>query len=116
MKPYQCHKRVQAAKIRAIVDKGDATVTLQFVDESNAAAYPAGSAASIEVDRSYIEKHKPQVGGYFVQYVDGYQSFSPAKAFEDGYAEVVPHDQQPSTADAPSNELSKKLNEKFGLY
>jgi hypothetical protein len=33
-----------------------------------------------------MHKHKPQVGGYFVQYRDGYKSFSPAAAFEEGYS------------------------------
>lgn len=33
----------------------------------------------------WVAKHRPQVGGYWVQYEDGYESFSPAKAFEAGY-------------------------------
>jgi hypothetical protein len=32
-----------------------------------------------------MHKHKPQVGGYYVLYKDGYASFSPASAFEEGY-------------------------------
>ena len=32
-----------------------------------------------------MEKHKPHAGGYYVVYDDGYKSFSPAKAFEEGY-------------------------------
>lgn len=39
----------------------------------------------IEVDAAYIDKHKPQPGGYYVVYADGYKSFSPAQAFEEGY-------------------------------
>jgi hypothetical protein len=30
----------------------------------------------------------PQPGGYFVVYKDGYKSFSPAKAFEEGYTRI----------------------------
>jgi hypothetical protein len=37
------------------------------------------------VSTEYVRKHKPVVGGYWVQYADGYQSFSPANAFEEGY-------------------------------
>jgi hypothetical protein len=37
------------------------------------------------IDAPYIAKHNPQVGGYFVEYDDGYHSFSPAEAFEAGY-------------------------------
>lgn len=33
----------------------------------------------------YVAKHKPEVGGYYVVYEDGYKSFSPAGAFESGY-------------------------------
>jgi hypothetical protein len=40
---------------------------------------------SIGVSPDYIRKHNPQPGGYFVVYDDGYQSFSPAEAFEEGY-------------------------------
>lgn len=43
---------------------------------------------SFHVDRAYLNTHKPEVGGYYVVYRDGYQSFSPAKAFEEGYTLV----------------------------
>jgi hypothetical protein len=43
---------------------------------------------SFFVDQAYMDKHKPEVGGYFVQYDDGYKSFSPAKAFEEGYTRI----------------------------
>jgi hypothetical protein len=33
-----------------------------------------------------LDKHKPEVGGYYVVYKEGYKSFSPAGAFEEGYA------------------------------
>jgi hypothetical protein len=33
-----------------------------------------------------MKKHRPQVGGYYVLYEDGYHSFSPAPAFESGYS------------------------------
>jgi hypothetical protein len=42
----------------------------------------------IRVDVPYLKKHRPQIGGYFVLYDDGYMSFSPAKAFEDGYTRI----------------------------
>ena len=38
--------------------------------------------------QSYIEKHAPLVGGYFVRYEDGYESFSQAAAFEGGYTPI----------------------------
>jgi hypothetical protein len=40
------------------------------------------------VSAEYLSKHKPEVGGYYVLYRDGYKSFSPAKAFEEGYGKI----------------------------
>lgn len=37
------------------------------------------------VSDGYMEKHGPYIGGYFVRYSNGYESFSPADAFEDGH-------------------------------
>jgi len=36
-------------------------------------------------DRKYFERCSVQAGGYYVVYKDGYESFSPAEAFEEGY-------------------------------
>jgi len=36
----------------------------------------------------FMERHKPQRGGYFVVYDNGYESYSPAKPFEDGYTRI----------------------------
>ena len=46
--------------------------------------------APITVDATWIQKHNPGVGGYYVVYDDGYASYSPAKAFEPGYAKIEP--------------------------
>ena len=35
-----------------------------------------------------LEKSAPGVGGYFVRYEDGYESFSPAAAFEGGHTPI----------------------------
>jgi len=71
---WQSHKVVQAARIIAILDGRQ----LVFADNQGFYYPPT----------SYFAKHEPTVGGYFVEYEDGYQSFSPAKAFEDGYTLV----------------------------
>lgn len=41
--------------------------------------------ATIAVSDAYLNKHKPKIGGYYVRYEDGYESWSPAEAFEAGY-------------------------------
>lgn len=43
------------------------------------------SIVEIEVGRAWVARHQPEVGGYFVRYEDGYESYSPAEAFEKGY-------------------------------
>jgi hypothetical protein len=46
------------------------------------------SYAPFEVSAEYVMRHKPQVGGYYVVYPDGYKSWSPAEAFESGYTRI----------------------------
>lgn len=78
MKTYKSHKTVQAAKIVHIYHNA-LTSILHF---------EGGSWR--EVQPEYISKHKPECGGYYVCYADGYESFSPAKAFEEGHTETDP--------------------------
>ena len=75
---YQCHKKVWALKIKEIVGvDGGAEIT---PEEKGYAAFP--------VSLEYVNKHNPHVGGYYVVYQDGYKSFSPAEAFEEGYTKL----------------------------
>lgn len=86
MPRYKCHKEVWALKIQEIrrVPSGNATVQHFIV--------PAEKGyAPFEVALEYIGKHSPVAGGYYVVYEDGYISYSPAKAFEEGYTLIVPH-------------------------
>lgn len=89
MPRYQCHKKVWALKIDAI--HLDSDVAKQEGRETTGGAwiYPVDKGfAPFTVDAEYVQKHKPESGGYYVVYEDGYKSFSPAKAFEDGYARI----------------------------
>ena len=76
---YRCFKEVNAAKIKEIScgrDDGNGPgATLRFF-----------SGGSVCVGESYMSRHDPKDGGYYVVYKDGYESFSPAEAFELGYA------------------------------
>lgn len=85
---YKCHKEVWAIKIIEIVRHNQ--------DESNSETDGSALLYSIEeeyepikVKANYMNKHKPEVGGYYVTYSDGYESYSPAKAFEDGYTLIT---------------------------
>lgn len=69
MKNYRCHKTVKAAKITNVM----------------AGILSLENGYKRRVSKEWHQKHKPQVGGYLVEYDDRYLSFSPAKAFEEGY-------------------------------
>lgn len=85
MPRYRCHKEVWALKIKDITDptepgnESDGSRVLHFAD---------GDYAPLRVPHDYVHKHKPQAGGYYVVYVDGYKSWSPAEAFESGYSRI----------------------------
>lgn len=73
---YTCHKVVSALKIAAI--KGNIIVP------ENTEYLP------FTMLKTWFNKHNPHVGGYYIEYVDGYKSFSPAGAFERGYTLNAP--------------------------
>ena len=80
MPKYQCHKTVHALKISRIETTDDSPTALLYFEDH--------SFAPKTVDESFVRRHKPEVGGYYVVYDDGYASWSPAKAFEDGYSRI----------------------------
>ena len=79
MPKYECHKKVWALKIAEITEPTDATGTSRTIMPADEGYGP------FVVDGAYMAKHKPEAGGYYVVYEDGYKSFSPAGAFESGY-------------------------------
>ena len=88
MPKYQRHKQVRALKIKAIARKPNPDPT----GRSAASSYGATITPSedgygaFDVPPEYMNKHQPEVGGYYVVYEDGYKSYSPAAAFESGYS------------------------------
>lgn len=76
---YRSHKIVHALRIRRVVLMPGGSGVIVPADEGYAA---------IDVSAAYMDKHDPQAGGYYVVYADGYLSFSPAKAFEEGYTRI----------------------------
>lgn len=84
---YQCHKKVWALKIAEIIPNPNPDTSGQSAASSyGATIIPADEGyGAFGVDAEYMNKHQPQVGGYYVLYEGGYKSYSPAKAFEDGY-------------------------------
>jgi hypothetical protein len=80
MPKYNCHKQVWALKIERINDvvenEEGIGASLCFYDDGYGA---------LDVSDKFMGRHKPEVGGYYVLYKDGYESYSPADAFEAGY-------------------------------
>jgi hypothetical protein len=96
MPRYRCHKEVWALKIRQVVihahpDPGyDDEAWIASSEFQGGHIFPEEAGfAPVEFDADYYRKHRPQPGGYYVVYKDGYKSFSPAEAFEDGYTLIT---------------------------
>jgi hypothetical protein len=76
---WKCHKEVWAAKITGVRTVGSEHQWLL----DNSGFVHATDALSGRVPSGLFP-----VGGYYVRYEDGYESWSPAKAFEDGYTRI----------------------------
>lgn len=79
---YRSHKVVEAAVIAAVQlgtgpEAGAADLILDPKDGRDQFV--------LKVDAAYVAKHEPVPGAYYVRYADGYESLSPAAAFESGY-------------------------------
>lgn len=72
---YQSHKRVRASKIITI-DKAADGVTRLILEQEGFPPFP--------VTDDFVTRHKPQA----LVYDDGYLSWSPAEAFENGYTRI----------------------------
>ena len=96
MPRYQSHKKVWALKIAAIEIVRPTIEELQAILDNPEAPDPLAAIITpaeqgygpFGVTQTYLNKHEPKVGGYFVVYDDGYKSWSPADAFEGGYTRI----------------------------
>lgn len=84
MPRYRCHKEVWALKIKHVSQSADdldsGLWTLTFDDKDY---------APIKVNHAWYMSHHPETGGFYVVYKDGYTSFSPKTAFEEGYTLIT---------------------------
>lgn len=71
---YRARKVVGAAKIVAIWEGSKVDL---------------GQHGIVEVGYDWLQEKRAAIGGYFVAYEDGYTSYSPAKAFEEGYTAIL---------------------------
>lgn len=85
---YQSHKEVSAAKITAVDAGADGSLTIHLEKPFD----------NVIIAHEHMKrKPKPEAGWYLVVYADGYISFSPGSAFEEGYTRVG-GDEDPSEA------------------
>ena len=78
---YKSHKIVEAVKIARMHTNSNLNGLFWITPEES-------GIKVFTVADSYVKKHDPRVGGYYVRYPDGYESWSPAEAFEEGYTRV----------------------------
>ena len=81
---FQCHKKVWAAKIIEIVQVGRRAGNGELYEDVRELRFEEPLLPA-KVEGRWVGKYEPKVGGYYVVYPDGYESFSPADAFESGY-------------------------------
>ena len=82
MPRYKCHKIVRALQIKF--------VAVALNGQQERLMFPTDKRyAPLKLAEEWCLKHKPEAGGYYVLYDDGYASYSPAKAFEAGYTYML---------------------------
>jgi hypothetical protein len=77
MPRYVSHKKVWALEIDSIEadpERGDYRLTFR-----------EGGFAPTRAPAVMFSRYMPRPGDFYVQYADGYKSFSPRKAFLEGY-------------------------------
>lgn len=80
MKRYKCIKEVDAMQI--------VKMTGEYGPDKDTILHgPDGE--EIRVNKAWILRHEPKIHGYYVIYKDGYTSYSPKRAFEEGYIELT---------------------------
>lgn len=81
MPRYKCHKEVWALKIAAIKVHADKSATIAPADDGyEPFTTPAGWAERFKGD-----ENDP---GMYVVYSDGFKSWSPTRAFDEGYSRL----------------------------
>lgn len=83
---YRCHKEVWALKIKEVI--WAPLPTIEGNDIGGFIVPEEHGYAPIAVSLDWRQKHNPAAGGYLVFYKDGYRSYSPPMAFEEGYSKA----------------------------
>jgi hypothetical protein len=82
---WRCHKEVSADRIKAIRLLDSERDTEVLPDGDSGTRWDLAGGTTVVVSNDLIARGTPRVGDYFVIYADGYESWSPRGAFEEGY-------------------------------
>lgn len=82
MPRYVSHKRVHALEIAAIGEPMSGS-------EARSIAFKEPGFQGKTLPAEMFSRYKPVIGDFYVVYADGYESFSPRKAFVEGYKREV---------------------------
>ncbi len=110
---YKCHKEVHALQIERFVSREypeGLGIELRFIDEDYE-PIDIKPPESQRIKKAMLDYHHDTEGGridtgYLVVYADGYRSWSPTKAFEEGYTRIdgaYSSDDLPVLGDGSSN-------------
>ena len=84
---WKSHKKVWAEQVLAARDNGP-NCESAFVGDTHIVWLLAnGGYIHVSEELKHRGGDNP-VGGYYVRYEDGFESWSPAKAFEEGYTKI----------------------------
>lgn len=114
MPVYVCHKRVRALEIAEVGNYVSATEGALAGSLMRYVTFAGQSESSMLRDELF-RRYVPAPGDFYVVYEDGYESFSPRKAFVDGYVreeaiEALPHRIDQALADM-DNVYASELRE-----
>jgi hypothetical protein len=87
MPRYISHKQVWALELDCVDHNADGSSVLTFRDNGY-------SPILIPASSDIFARYKPVQGDFYVVYADGYKSFSPRKAFLEGYVKLPSGSQQ----------------------
>ena len=90
---YECHKKVRAVKLRGVEIDASRAIREDRPCRGGAWLQPDNACfPDVWVDRDWAERNRKMYDkdpGYYVEYEDGYTSWSPTAAFESGYTAVA---------------------------
>lgn len=95
---FVSHKRARAAVI----------VALSYLPGEEKYRLSLEGGNYVDVSKLWVSKHTPQPGGVYVQYEDGYSSYSPVEAFKEGYTPADGHEEAVD-AEGPSEAQAKAM-------